>query len=109
MMFLRRSRNWAIAAVVSLMGSVAGIEVLAQQQAAEAPASARPFYSRPAVSAMNGVVTAGHPIASSAGLQILLEGGNAFDAAVAVGAMAAMGEPESGLRRTLRRAAQQLG
>jgi gamma-glutamyltranspeptidase/glutathione hydrolase len=94
MMFLRRSRSRAVAAAVSLMGTVAGIAVLAQQQAAEAPASARPFYSRPAVAAMNGVVTTGHPIASSAGLQMLLKGGNAFDAAVAVGAMAALGEPE---------------
>jgi len=74
---------------------IAGAAVLvAQQQAAEAPATARPFYSRPAVAAINGVVTTGHPIASSAGLQMLLKGGNAFDAAVAVGAMAALGEPE---------------
>jgi gamma-glutamyltranspeptidase / glutathione hydrolase len=74
---------------------IAGASVLvAQQQAAEAPAAARPFYSRPAVAAMNGVVTTGHPIASSAGLQMLLKGGNAFDAAVAVGAMAGLGEPE---------------
>jgi gamma-glutamyltranspeptidase/glutathione hydrolase len=94
MMFLRRSRRWAVAAAVSLMGSVAGFAAFAQQQAAEAPATARPFYSRPAVAAMNGVVTTGHPIASSAGLQMLLKGGNAFDAAVAVGAMAALGEPE---------------
>ncbi len=40
------------------------------------------------------MVTTGHPIASSAGLQMLLKGGNAFDAAVAVGAMAGLGEPE---------------
>ena len=52
------------------------------------------FYTRPAVAALNGVVTTGHPIASSAGLQMLLKGGNAFDAAVAVGAMAGLGEPE---------------
>jgi gamma-glutamyltranspeptidase/glutathione hydrolase len=94
MMFLRRSRSRAVAAVLSLMASVAAVAVFAQQQAAEAPASARPFYSRPAVAAMNGVVTTGHPIASSAGLQMLLKGGNAFDAAVAVGAMAGLGEPE---------------
>ena len=40
------------------------------------------------------LVTTGHPIASSAGLQILIKGGNAFDAVAAVGAMAALGEPE---------------
>jgi len=68
--------------------------VLAQQQAAEAPASARPAMTRPAVAGLNGLVTSGHPIASSAGLQILLKGGNAFDAAAAVGSMAALGEPE---------------
>lgn len=68
--------------------------LFAQQQAAEAPAAARPFYSRPAVAALNGAVTTGHPISSSAGLQMLLKGGNAFDAAVAVGAIAGLGEPE---------------
>jgi gamma-glutamyltranspeptidase / glutathione hydrolase len=68
--------------------------VLGQQQAAEAPASTRPGMTRPAVAGLNGLVTSGHPIASSAGLQILLKGGNAFDAAAAVGAMAALGEPE---------------
>src|SRR5829696_3885820 len=74
-----------------LVGASAG---QAQQQAAEAPATGRAFYTRPAVAAVNGIVTTGHPIASSAGLQMLLKGGNAFDAAVAVGAMAALGEPE---------------
>ena len=65
-----------------------------QQQAAEAPATNRTFFTRPAVAGLNGLVTTGHPIASSAGLQMLLKGGNAFDAAVAVGAMAPLGEPE---------------
>ena len=68
--------------------------VVGQQQAAEAPASSRPALTRPAVAGRHGLVTTGHPIASSAGLQILLKGGNAFDAAAAVGAMAALGEPE---------------
>jgi gamma-glutamyltranspeptidase/glutathione hydrolase len=67
---------------------------LAQQQAAEAPASARPGLTRPAVAGVHGLVTAGHPIAASAGLQMLVKGGNAFDAAAAVGAMAGLGEPE---------------
>ena len=86
-------RNSAV--VILAAGLLSGSAWLfAQQQAAEAPATVRPFYSRPAVAALNGVVTTGHPIASSAGLQMLLKGGNAFDAAVAVGAMAALGEPE---------------
>jgi gamma-glutamyltranspeptidase/glutathione hydrolase len=71
-----------------------GIIAAAQQQAAEAPASERREQTRPAVAGLNGLVAAGHPIASSAGLQMLLKGGNAFDAAVAVGAMVALGEPE---------------
>ncbi len=68
--------------------------VVGQQQAAEAPASNRPAMTRPAVAGRHGLVTSGHPIVSSAGLQILLKGGNAFDAVAAVGAMAALGEPE---------------
>jgi gamma-glutamyltranspeptidase/glutathione hydrolase len=66
----------------------------AQQQAAEAPASSAPRLTRPAVTGLHGLVAAGHPIASSAGLQMLLKGGNAFDAAAAVGAMLTMAEPE---------------
>jgi gamma-glutamyltranspeptidase/glutathione hydrolase len=71
-----------------------GLVLLAQQQAAEAPATDRRVQTRPAVAGLNGLVATGHPIASSAGLQMLLKGGNAFDAAVAVGAMAPLGEPE---------------
>ena len=90
-MVFKRTISSAVGLVLSL---IAGAAVIAQQQAAEAPATARPFYTRPAVAALNGVVTSGHPIASSAGLQMLLKGGNAFDAAVAGGAMAGLGEPE---------------
>ena len=73
---------------------VSSLVLLAQQQAAEAPATDRRVQTRPAVAGLNGLVATGHPIASSAGLQMLLKGGNAFDAAVAVGAMAPLGEPE---------------
>ena len=46
----------------------------------------------------NGVVSSGHHIASMAGLKILMEGGNAFDAAISVSAASAVVKPQmSGL------------
>ncbi len=87
-----RIRRLVLASAVLVAAATAF--AVAQQQAAEAPASARPGMTRPAVAGLHGLVTSGHPIASSAGLQMLLKGGNAFDAAAAVGAMAALGEPE---------------
>ena len=86
---MRRISLWSSALVLA-----GGAALFAQQQAAEAPATDRRVQTRPAVAGLHGLVTSGHPIASSAGLQMLLKGGNAFDAAVAVGVMAALGEPE---------------
>ncbi|MBI4471061.1 MAG: gamma-glutamyltransferase [Acidobacteria bacterium] len=88
---MKTNRFVTICIAVALL---AGLAVLAQQQPAEAPPLARPELTRPAVAGINGLVAAGHPIASSAGLQMLLKGGNAFDAAAAVGAIAGLGEPE---------------
>ena len=39
---------------------------------------------RPEVSATNGLVTAGHPLAAMAGVRVLMQGGTAADAAVAI-------------------------
>src|SRR5580700_2711191 len=49
---------------------------------------------RPAVPGVHGLVTAGHPLAAMAGLQVLMKGGNAIDAAVAVGSTLNMMEPQ---------------
>jgi gamma-glutamyltranspeptidase/glutathione hydrolase len=55
----------------------------------------RPLASyRPNVPAIHGIVAAGHPLAAMAGLQMLLKGGNAFDAAIAVGTTLNMMEPQ---------------
>lgn len=51
------------------------------------------FITRSEVIARNGMVATSHPLAAQAGLQILIQGGNAIDAAIAANAAMGLMEP----------------
>lgn len=59
-------------------------QTMAQESAYPLQMSSNRQSHRPEVPGANGLVTAGHPLAAVSGLRILMEGGNAADASVAV-------------------------
>ena len=75
-------------AVIAVAGCRAGTQTLADEDpVARAPiehVSDGLEAHRPAVSGPNGLVTAAHPLASIAGIRVLMQGGTAADAAVAI-------------------------
>jgi len=87
------SRQFA-SAVLAALGLTAFAALHAQDRG-DANAQASLKAMRPAVPGVHGLVTSAHPLASMAGMRVLLNGGNAFDAAVAVAAVLNVVEPQS--------------
>lgn len=80
--------------LVAGIAAWAGFAVTAQDRG-DARAQGQMRAYRPAVPATHGLVTSAHSLASMAGMRMLLDGGNAADAAVAVAAVLNIVEPQS--------------
>src|SRR5712672_1192790 len=83
-------------ALAAMVWCLAALAPAAAQERATAPSSAPPPVRIEAVTARNGMVVAQEKRASRIGVEVLEKGGNAIDAAVAVGFALAVTLPKAG-------------
>ncbi|MEX2569865.1 MAG: gamma-glutamyltransferase family protein [Gemmatimonadota bacterium] len=81
---IRERTSAAMLLVLTLLGAGSITAIAAQEHEPATSALTSPPAHRPGVPGPNGLVTSGHPLASMAGLRVLMNGGNAADASVAV-------------------------
>jgi gamma-glutamyltranspeptidase/glutathione hydrolase len=92
------SRSVKLIGIVLLVLLVSGRQAETQERSQFTPdydPAASLTAHRPAVPGSRALVTSAHPLASIAGMDVLMKGGNAFDAAVAVAATLNLVEPQS--------------
>lgn len=82
----------ALSVAVALSLPASGVQPESSHAPGDRPAP-NPSATRSVTMARNGLIAASQPLAAAAGLQVLLEGGNAVDAAVTAAAVLAVVEP----------------